>query len=1232
MDFLSKIISYFATIPGYYKESVDLYAQVASTYQALSKSLDCEIFYSSSFEVLNHLKKTNLPLYQKLMKGFDPPNLNNIEENSKISEDLENFNIENVGFSLSDALDFSEFIKTEKSEFYKKKALEDYKNSDKNKTFEELAKSESKVDPCIDIKSDEENREEMLQKISETLSKDVDIEKELQKLIDNCKASNSLNINKEIEKYSEEELKKLAEDCFIPVEEQGEEPDLNEVEEDINDKESTKFDPKAKDLNADGVEQKSLSPESLKTLLDLMGEKSPCLEEVNKKIEEIKQISKEYTEHIGKKVTLEKEYAYTRLHFSMYDEIYKNYNKISASFGLGSSSNNLFTEELFEYSKEIRLIKNEKYSTSINLFDFVIHEIKEPEEGDDGDFFQPYFDMSDLLDRSPYNDGKASQEQWEAVDKYTKEKFLEMLALYETKVRSDIRSVYSDLSPTLFLSNLKEFIEFYNELKAKWLPIKDTYENFDKKSQEYTDLLKLKGQEIETLAEELGCNPINPKRVNEEELEPGDLETDGDFRGIPDPEKPTIYDPDYWRKFAKMATIVGLAPIPQFTTKNQLGVNLTDPSEPTMKLPQGGPVFDDDGIPRFMFYPIGFIIPTPVSADFIYRIPLPTIWVFLNVTTIESPLKALVEKLLEMQGLFGSFETYSRTFTKDMDMDRVWQNIPLGLMQHLISLMGLGNAGPVQLIQNQIAQLSSSFINGMNSKLQDAMNVATTVDSTDSTNSIEQEHQRFTKEIDSQMGEIREYGQRFLDRNLNSINDTITKEFKDFDLRDYSRNAEDLLQQAGNFVNLGIDLVSSVGGCVGIDYPFDFSINPNGLLGKMKNYSANFSGLLEGLAFPSFNIPFLRLSEFLTYSLSNISLDLFKQLKLGMDATLVFPLLGELLQYLTDAVMSYFYKIMRWKLWKLDFPIMDFFNFKIPESLINSLSMTLFDFPELIMVTFLGISGVIPYPYVMLINPSRKSVSGVIDERTVEFLITLDYTNPIKVIKKNFGSYTLPLRNHIEDIINSGLGLYFEPAGGNVLTLCDILSRLGFSWESILGELQNLIKWDFLPKDLWNSFELPNPNMLCKLAAAKNAKEAFNIALSEVKLNSTLTPPTIPRAADAIKYGVTDYDGAKEFVMDEFKSTFGAAKFPTTEELLNMNRSQKQLLLLNEMGIAKKVKLDLLPQLTLNSPYIQDDLPTWERLQWWNIPFILFLIEFNIAAKFGAVLPIPEVSPIAAMR
>lgn len=1227
MDFISKIVSYFASIPAYYNQSVELYAQVASVYQTLSSSLDCETFYASSNKVLEEIENTNPELHQKIMKGFDPPK--DISPNSKTSKILESFNLEAAGFSLKDALDFSEFIKTEQAEFYKRKAIEDYKNSDKKATFEELAKDESDIDPCIEIKRDTQDREEMLSKISEAFSKDVDIDKELQKLIDDCKISDQLNINKDPKEFTEEELKKLAEDCFVPKEEQ-EEPSLDPPSEEIKDKEQVTPDPEAEDPN-DGVEQRPLSKEALQTLIDLMGEQSPCLEEINKKIEEIKQISKEYTEHIGRKAGLDKKYAYTRLHFAMYDEIYKNYDKISFSPGLGSISNNdLISEVLWDYSHEIIPVKNEKYSGSYNLYDFVIREIEEPEEGDDGEYFDPYFEMADVLDRSPYNDGKATQEMWEAVDKHTTKEFLKLLNKYEFLIREDIKDVFSEFFPLIASANKKQFIEFYNEVKENWLPIKETYEQFEEKSNEYVELLKQKGKEIEILSEELGCNPVAPKEVEDEELE--DFEDEGDFRGIPDPEKPNITDPDYWRRFASMATIVGLAPIPQFTVKNQFGVNLRDPSGPEIKLPQGGPVFDDDAIPRFMFYPIGFIIPTPISADFIYRIPLPTIWTFLNVTTIKSPLNQLTEKLLEYQSQLGVFQTYATTYTKDMDLERIWQNVPLGLMQHLIGLMGLGNAGPIQIIKNEVAKISSSFIDGLNNEIRDIMNTAVTVDSTDTTNSIQQEHQRFTQEMDSQMGQIRNQAQGFLNRNLRGLENTINTEFKDFDLTSYARTAENILQQAGAFVNLGVELMSSVGGCVGIDYPFNFSIDPSGLLGKLKNYSSQFSLEVNGLSFPQFTIPFLRMSEFLTYSLSNISIDLFKELKSGIDATLIFPKIGELLQYLEDFVMSYFYKMMRWKLWDMNFPILDFFNFKIPPTLIDSLSMTLFDFNDLIMVTFLGISGIIPYPFVMLINPSRKSIPGIIDEQTIEFLITLDFTDPIKVIKKNFGTYTLPLRFHIEDVINSGLGLYFEPGGGSITNLCDLINKLGFSWQEILGDLKSLLNWDIVPKDLWNSFELPNPNMICKMIAAKSAKEAFTIALSEVKLDSTLTPPTIPKAADLVKYGVTDYDGAKDFVMDEFKSTFGAAKFPTVDELLNMNRSHQQTLLLNEIGIAKKVKLDLLPQITLNSPYLQDDLPSWERLQWWNIPFILFLIEFNIAAKFGAVLPIPEVSPVAKMR
>jgi hypothetical protein len=355
--------------------------------------------------------------------------------------------------------------------------------------------------------------------------------------------------------------------------------------------------------------------------------------------------------------------------------------------------------------------------------------------------------------------------------------------------------------------------------------------------------------------------------------------------------------------------------------------------------------------------------------------------------------------------------------------------------------------------------------------------------------------------------------------------------------------------------------------------------------------------------------------------------------------------------FIENNIFSYIYEYLNFELWKGGFPIKDLLGLKIPNLSLSSLSVGMIDFPEIILVGVIGFCGVIPYPYVIMINAGDVDVPGVITGRTIQ-LISLDLKKPIKVVKVNFGSYILPVGTMIEDYVNSGMGLYFDPNSllsslgvppefnvgipsgsikdiGGVAT--NVLDKYGLTIDSFLRDGEGLLKTKVKIKDLYNMFEVPNPNILCKVAKAKSFSEGFDIAKSSLRIDGNRVPPELSKLEEFRKYGLLDLDG--ELLMSEVKSLTGAVNYPKISDVLNLTTEQKNLLLLDKLGVSKKALFDLIPPLSAYSLYIQDDLPPYERLSINNIPFLVFLIQFCIAGKKGAKLPFlpPEVFPYLEM-
>lgn len=1246
MDVLTKILSYFAEINKFYVKSENVFNVIKEIHKQFSYAIDCDIFHPSSSEMLQELERTDFSLYQFIV-GADSAEIINT---NKIDSEILRSQLEaiNEDFDLKELIDLSEFLRDEL--ISKQPSVQiDFTNIDKlNALLKDVADKRKSSNPCIDINREKINREDeiaQMERLIEESGKEI-IDEELKKFIESCKRKDEVNPDNILgfEKYTKEEIEKAKENCFdenTPIPD-----DRQTISDDVSD---GLKDPISNGNINDGFEDDipptiEFNENTYEVLLDLMGsEKSKCFSEMKRLSDEMQDISNQYTEHISKKIDIEKKYAYNKLFFEMYDEFDKAYDSISiTSLGI---SDLLFDFELKEYSKEIHFKLGEYYKEGgLKLVELQINTLSDPDE-DDGLYFESYEKLEDIMSSDRIKNGEATQEEYEAIDKYSKELFESTLESFVPVVRSSANSYIKDISILTRLQYKDEFKKTYSNIKQQWEDVEKLYLDYDNKSSEYVQALKDKANEMTQVAEELGCSEDSKEETFFKETPGFDIDSEGDFRGIPDINNPSLYDKDYWKKFAQMATIVGLFPIPQFFGSNEFRMNFRDYTRPSVKIPNGSPAIDDDGIPRFLFYPIGFVIPTPFSADFIYRIPLPMIWQHIFVTPIQSPLRALQEKLLEYSSIFGGLHSIRNTLTEDIHPNTMWRELPNGVVESIMNTIGISDDVILEQTRKIASDVVSSFKNGLDAQLLNTGRDVVAKYNGDASE-IDNIKREYAGQAQGDMEKVRNNAQSFLNINLKDAERQITTLLNGLDTTSWFGAFQAFSSQVTSYVNAASDIVGSVNSCVGLDLSFGLDLD-NYLL-KIKNFGPSI-GDISGLRFPTLNIPILDLREYLDFSIDKvlgISVNGIEDFLsgIGFDSLNVFPKLGQLLNIITDYLTDLYLSIIKFKLWEMNFPLEEYLNLDIPQELVSSLSLTMIDFPDMILVGFLGISGVIPYPFMLLINPSNKSVPGLIDERTIEFVLTADFTDPIKVIKKNFGSYTLPIRTHIEDLINSSLGLYHNPTDGRVTNACDIIQniegllrayRLDVSGildrfgslddiiADIIGELTSGIDFDFKLKDLYNLIELPNPNLFCKMSSIDSFKDGMDQILSGTKLNTTFIPPSFANISKFSKYGLPNWNGG--FMMDEFKDTFDVSNFPDASDILPLSEDMKRNLLLKELGQSKKMIFDLIPQLTMQTPFLQDDLPTWERLQWWNIPFIAFLIEFNIAGKRGAKFPIPEV-------
>lgn len=1220
---LNSLLNYFPQIKEFYDVSSKAYSLIGTAVKTGATVIDCDVYFPTEKEILANSSPEVQALIDSVgTAGFDP-----------ITIDSE-FNLnEDIAAILSGV---SDSFKTQTDELG---INPNFTDSEIRNLTDEFGK------PCPPSFSEEDiQRAEQVEQLKESIKKQMEEDSEFMEFIDNCKRKDALpEALKQIEEFTLDEIKQVASDCF--------DTGIPNISKPLSDDVFNSFTDNVNIIDQDealGDQQPfSLSPEATETIMKVLGEQSDCFSTMNEYVERIKELSNEYTEHVIKKPEVEKEYVYTKAYYTMLKGIDDGIRSKDVLGTINASTTiNLFDDSVEDYSKEIKR-DSETISSKIDstikykIGSLSISKIDQPERSD-GDYFEPYFKVAKTFRQKKFKDGTATQEEYEAVDKKAKDEVLADLdsniRRIRTRSRSEGAKIYRTLA-SLSLVNVGGINDYYNEVRGIIAPYLEEAEeranlaeerffSFEKKTEDFVNGIKDLGEEMSRVASELGCEPPPDRAVDSLEDDPN---VPDDFRGDNDGTKPTPFDPDYWKKFAKLATTVGLLPIPQFFGSNDFTVDVGNPTNPKIKVPGGSIAFDDDGIPRFLFYPIGLIIPTPLSVDGIYRIPLPMIWQYLFMFNVDSPINALLNSLSEYESDISVFKNMSKSISSTDSLDQVWANFSRGNLEAVLSIMGIASLDPNVFVAPIIAKLTQFIKSEFEDEFLD-MAAKWELESNDFNPN------KYITEIDQLVANKRNVIQRYIDENINNELKAIISIVEEFiatiDISGKLANVQSYIQNFQAIISAIRELLSLINSCVTTNFGTQAGTKldgPDNVLAKARAFSSQDYDPRGKLGVPQLALPYLKLSDYLFLNKANITQSLLLELSESFDIFKMFPKLKLLTNKISGSITRFYHKMIKRELWKSGFDPRVLFELEVPEVLLSSLALATFDFPNLTFVFFLGISGAIPYPFMLLINHSNTTVPGVVDKRTMEFLITLDFADPIKIIKKDFGSRTVPLKTQIETVLNQSLGLYYDSTLPVPINLCNI-NGFQFPYADIAKSIAPFLNPKFLLEALSDTFggaNYPNPDIICKMINAKSEKERMDLALNEVRLNGSIIPPKLSKLSVLSRYGIPDYSG--ELKINGLKQQFDVNQFPTADDVLGLSGIRKTENLFSDLGTAVKAKIDLLPSLSAKAPFIQDDLPSWERLRLSNIPFTLFLGQFLVAAKKGAKLPIAEVNPALEM-
>lgn len=1201
MSIFTDIISTFSKVNKYYNFASSVWKAVETEVPKLSKSFYCDTFTPNQTTIVNALKTSNPEIYKKYKSFIDVQESKSILSNVKLKTD-----------NLEKSLEIEYNIKV--SDFLKPLEPLETLTPSKSFTSSEILETLTVLDPCINFETPIDTKELKFSK--------PEVSEKLQELIDKCKKSDEFS-DKPFENpkdFTPKELEEIV--CDIQKDDRFQET-LTSLEEFTTNTKPKEF---SKTTTVEDPEQNFQN--DLPLLQEFLKNEYPCFNILLKKTEELSNKSNKYIEVLSNQAKIEKDWVYSQIIYNFYTEV-ESFIKNPTS---ASSVANL------TIPKALLNISNEFKASEVQDFYNIQIAPKSPK-----DLKGQYFDIDkniskkvkSLIDSKSYKELEDIKKERDKNFQKNVKKLLNdfhraiishnqgLLNFYRIFAESEIQKgniskyTFTDFTKQGMINTIIKF-ELSKNLTFIQNNLSKAKKSFDKSKKAYDEFLKLSEKFKKELEEGIKQYEKDLKELpckdEQREFTTVDLEEpkDGDFRGLNDIKKPSYYDEEYWKRFAKLATIVGLFPIPQFTISNDIKINLTDFTNPQISLPSGSIAIDDDGIPRFLFYPIGLVIPTILSADFIYRIPIPIIWKFLSLKKIESPVKKLTEKLISIQNDISEFSLIKDYYNSNIPYSDVLQQMKDGSIENFIRILGIDKELNVSNFKNFIISKTNKSVSNFQKEFYETLKP------------VENDKEKAIVFLQTKTDEVSKYLETYTNNIVNDIQTYIDARINSINLDKYKNILDSKVNDIGNVLNAIEDVLKLFQNCSGVNVTslINFKRDFDEYINSFKKYSD--IEIPFGFEFPRLKIPNIRLKDYLDLSLDKLSLgfeEFFKGFTKGIS---------DFFLMIEKYIWKYFYKVMKFVLFKFDLNPLKL-GIKIPKDLINSLVISNYNIPELLLVAFLGISGIFPYPFILAINPTNTDIP-LIPARTIEFLLTLDYRNPIKKIKKNFGSYCLPLPTLIDGTLNATLGyvgdlLKPDNTGKFDIDLCALTGKFKeFEW------LKKPITFkSFVPslKDLYNMFETPNPFVLCKLSKAQNVKDALDIALKELQINKNLLPSKIQKLRGFTNFSLTDLDG--NVLIDEFKKNFNVNAIPKLSDFVSLSKQAKMDYYKAEVGMSKKVVFDTFPELSKWSPYLQDDLPSWERLNLGNIPFVFFLIEFCIAGKKGAKFPIPEILPYLEM-
>lgn len=1256
MNIISNILGYFPLVGEYVQKTTLLYNQIAPVIQSLSKVKDCELYPPNSSSIK-----------QALEESGDLDSIVIIEQLSK-NNDLSNSFFEDDPFLVQNQL-VGEVIQNLNSKFYS--SLKNNKELLGDAILEEIDKNSISIgDPCAILEEDLSDAIKRKQKIDSDFRKVLDEDSDAFKILERCKiGSPLLESLKDPEIWTSEELQNVIDNCILPEDvpvgisnDNTNAPDFGNITENFEEPEETQPEGSGLDLN-------EILDNFLKVsdTLDSDDGAVQCAE----KIFEASKILQESAEAQIKEQQIESDLKFDLEYETIFNEgirgLLKGIDDVWSVGELAIGVQRMVPQSWKDYSEEmsVNTKKIEFFGRSARI-PISFEKNKEKRKGFRFDIEEKFGKEVSGKTFKSFEEIEQKVEKKEKQVKFLFDSYTEISFNQGYDIGKDYGNRFISQERTKIFNNLKEV---KSKSDDRLLEIQTDLDNIKKEREQR----EKRTQDIIEELNNLGCN-------SNERVATNIPDENSDFRGSPDPSNPSIHDDDYWKRFADLATIVGLLPVPQFTGSNDFKVQFNGLNA-SVKIPTGSPVIDDDGIPRFLFWPIGLPIPIPKGPDFLLRIPLPMFWKYLAKFELKNPIRALEAELIEKISMLDTIRAASFIIAADDPLDVAYSKLPNSTIDSIMEMMGISQMPVITFALQKISGLNTQILEIVKSEIFNYLRN----NSFDANQIISQETGKSDYFINSLVAKIGLRIQSEIKPILDEINSAIREIQESLDFSIGSPNVIQFIDQLRNIVQTAEGIIKAFGSCFSVENSLegtlDFVNSSNNALKKMRDitdYTIN-----SPLDIGDFTIPFLKIDEYLgvsdeikdklkplldkveeytkalkreiqdfkenvsereedirKYVNSKISEfngeidELVSDLKEEFSDSAIyeiFPKLKLFSDFLNGRMLKNFYNIIRAGLAKANFDFRPIMNLPSLSNILTNIPLVSLNFPDLMFVFFIGFSGPIPYPFLLCINMSNASVPGLIDARSMQFIVTADFKNPIKQIKKVWGSHTVPIKTQIEGVLNSSMGLGFSFKNGVIPNICESLGNLDINYQAIIEELIKptplFLKYlQNLPKiDIYNLSEWPNPNFICKMMEAQNFKEIFKKSLNSIKLKNSAIPPSFTKVKTAISNGLPNLNG--KLKIDELKTTFDLEDLPNVSDILPLDLGLQMNLMFSEMGISVNAIFDLLPELSNLAPYVQDDLPPWERLHLGNVPFVLFLAEFLVAAKKGAKFPIPEVSP-----